>query len=97
MVLNRKNMSKFNEIAFKKTFTKNYDKNIGIGYILEIDVEYPKRLHNLLDDLPFLPDITKIKKCHKLVCNLYDINNYLTHKITLKHALNHGLILKEAH
>ena len=25
------------------------------GYILEVDVEYPKNLHKLHSDLPFLP------------------------------------------
>ena len=26
-----------------------------VNYFLEIDVEYPKNLHNLHSDLPFLP------------------------------------------
>ena len=44
------------------------------------DAEYPKRLQNLHNDLPFLPERIKIKKCNKLVCNLYDENNYVAHK-----------------
>ena len=28
-------------------FIKNYDEDSDKGYILEIDVKYPKRLHNL--------------------------------------------------
>ena len=36
----------------------------------------------------------KINKCDKLVCNLYDIEDYVVHIRSLKHALNHGLILK---
>ena len=34
-----KNRSKFNE-----EFIKNYDKNNDKGYILEVYIEYPKRL-----------------------------------------------------
>ena len=34
-------------------FIKNYDENNGKGYILEEDVKYPKRLHELHSDLPF--------------------------------------------
>ena len=36
----------------------------------------------------------KINKCDKLVCNLYDIEDYVVHIRSLKQALNHGLILK---
>ena len=37
--------SKINE-----EFIKNYDKNNDKGYILEVDVKYPKRLHKLHSD-----------------------------------------------
>ena len=53
-------------------FMKNHDENSDKGYILEVDVEYPKNLHDLHSDLPFLPERMKIYKCKKLVCNLYD-------------------------
>ena len=62
-----KNMSKIDE-----DFIKNYDEDCDKGYILEVDVECPKNLHDLLSDLPFLPERIKIDKCNKLVCNLYD-------------------------
>ena len=42
------------------------------GYILEVDVKYPKKLFNLHSDLPFLSKRKKIKKCNKLVCNTHD-------------------------
>ena len=61
------NMSKFNE-----EFIKNYGEDSDKGYILEVDVKYPKKLHGLHEDLPFLPEIMKIGKCKKLVSNLYD-------------------------
>ena len=78
-------------------FTKNHDKDSDKGYILEVDVKYPKKLHNLHSDLPFLPERMKIDKCNKLVCNLYDKKSYVVHIRSLKQALNHGLILKEVH
>ena len=36
-----------------------------------------------------------MKKCNKLVCNVYDKKNYVVHIRALKQALNHGLILKK--
>ena len=34
-------------------FIKNYNENDKKGYILEVDVKYPKKLHNLHSDLLF--------------------------------------------
>ena len=45
-----KNISKFTE-----EFIKNYDEDSDKGYILEVDFKYPKHLHGLHEDLPFLP------------------------------------------
>ena len=53
-------------------FIKKYNEDSDKGYILEVDVEYPKTLHDLHSDLPFLPERMKINKCNKLVSNLYD-------------------------
>ena len=78
-------------------FIKNYDENDNKGYILEVDVKYPKRLHELHSDLSFLSERMKIDKCNKLVCNLFNKKKYLAHKNSLKQALNHGLKLKKIH
>ena len=51
-------------------FIKNYDENSDKGYILEVDIKYPRKLHDLHSYLPFLPKRMKIDKCKKLVCNL---------------------------
>ena len=60
---------KINEI--NEEFIKNYNENNKKGYILEVDVKYLKKLHDLHSDLPFLPERMEINKCKKLVCNLY--------------------------
>ena len=53
-------------------FIKNYDKDSDKGYILQVDIKYPKNLHDLSSGLPFLPERMEINKCNKLVCNRYD-------------------------
>ena len=81
--------------VINEDFIKNYNENNDKGYILEVDVRYPKRLHELHSDLPFLPERMKIDKCKKLVCNLSNKKKYVTHINSLKQALNHGLKLKK--
>ena len=43
-------------LKFNENFIKNYDENSDKGYLLEVDIEYPKNLHKLHSDLPFLPE-----------------------------------------
>ena len=86
----KKNTSKFNEI-----FMKGYEEVSDKEYILEEDVEYPQRLHSLDNVLKRKNKRMKIKKTNKLVCNLYDRNNYVVHIRPLKQALNHGLVLRK--
>ena len=42
--------------------------------IFKVDAQYPEKLHELHNDLPFLPERKKIKKLEKLVTNLCDKN-----------------------
>ena len=78
-------------------FVKSYNKNSGKGYILEVDLDYPSKLHKLHSDMPFLPERMIIDKTKKLVCNLHDKNNYVVHISVLKQALDHGLKLRKVH
>ena len=55
-----------------EVFLKSCDEDSDKGYILELDIKYPKYLHDLHNNLPFLPETMKINKCNKLLCNLYD-------------------------
>ena len=61
--MEKRNIHKFNE-----KFVKNYDEDSDKGYILEVDVEYPKNLYSLHSDLPFLPERMKkpVKVCMQL-------------------------------
>ena len=62
--VNRFRWSDSNEIIdINEEFIKDYNENNNKGYILEVDVKYPKRLHELHSDLPFLPERMKIEKC----------------------------------
>ena len=78
---------------FTEDFIKNYDEEGDVGYLLVVNIEYPKTLHMLHSDLPFLPEKMKINKCPKLVCNVTDKENYSIHIVALKQTLNHGLKL----
>ena len=68
-----------------------------IKVIFKVDVRYPKRLHDLHSDLPFLPKRMEINKCKKLICNPFNKKKYVIHVNLLKQALNHGLKLKKIH
>ena len=82
---------------FNEDFIKNYDENGDVGYFLEVDIEYPKKLFDLHKDLPFLPERKKIGKVEKLVCAIEDKEKYIIHISALKQALNHGLKLTNVH
>ena len=82
---------------FNEDFIKNYIEKNDQGYFLEVEVEYPEKLHELHNDLPFLPERKKIDNIEKLVTNLYDKNEHVIHIRNLKQALTHGLIMIKVH
>ena len=55
---------------YTEDFIKSYDEEIDIGYLPVGATEYPKNLHMLHSNLPFLPERMKINKYDKHVCNL---------------------------
>ena len=61
-------MDKFNI----NLFIKNYNKESDKGYFLEVNVQYLEKLHELHNDLPFLPERMEIEQVEKFVVNLHD-------------------------
>ena len=86
-----------NVMEIDEKFIKNYDEDSDKGYFFEVDVKYPRRLHELHSDSTCLPKRIKIDKCKKLVCNLRNKKKYVVHIRSLKQALNYGLKLKKVH
>jgi hypothetical protein len=76
-----------------KKYIKRLNK-IGNGCILEVDLEYPKELHDKHNDFPFCPQNTKVSK---LMNTLFDKEKYVIHYKNLIQSLDHGLKLKKIH
>ena len=51
---------------FNKDFIKNCNEERDEGYFLEVDVQYLKKLHEVHNDLPFLPELMEIEKSKSL-------------------------------
>ena len=88
-----KDICQFNEDFIKK----NYNEESDEGYFSEVDAQYLEKLHELPNDLTFLPETIKIEKVEKLVANLHNKTEYVIHIRNFKQALNHELVLKRLH
>ncbi len=65
--------------------------------ILEVDLEYPKELHDLHNEYPLAPERLWVNKVEKLVPNLDDKTKYVLHHESLKMYLEMGLKLTKIH
>lgn len=83
-------------IQFDVTSTQS-DSNVG--YFLEVDLEYPRHLHNTHNDYPFCGETKKPPggKTKKLLLTLQNKSNYVIHYLNLKQCLQNGLICKKIH
>ncbi|XP_051176791.1 uncharacterized protein LOC127291633 [Leptopilina boulardi] len=81
----------------------NFDFNISddgpIGYILEVDLDYPEELHDKHSDFPFCPERSKPpgSKEQKLLTTLLPKRKHVLHYRALKQAIANGLVLVKIH
>ena len=68
-----------------------------IPCLLEVDLEYPKELHDLHNEYPLAPERLEIDGVEKLVSTLRLKQNYVVHHETLKQYLSLGLKLVKIH
>ena len=87
-----KDTSQFNE-----DFMKSYNEENDEGYLHKVDVQYPGKIHDLHNDLPFLPERIQIEKVKELLTNLHDKSEYVILIRNLKQALNYRLVFKKVH
>ena len=76
---------------------QNWEKLVleeGKGCILEVDLEYPRELHDLHNDFPLAPEILELGDCKKLTQNLRDKKEMVLHGRNLKQVLSLGMKLK---
>ena len=86
----------FEDISeFDESFIKSCTEESDEGYFLEVDIQYPELLHNLHNNLPFLPEKMTSEKVGELLANLQYKTEYVIHIRNLKQALNHRLVLKK--
>ena len=78
-----------------KISLKNCKEDSDKGYFLEVDVQFPEKLHDLHNDLSFILERMRNGKVEQHVVNMHDRKEYVIHIQNLSQALNHRLVLKK--
>ena len=65
--------------------------------ILEVDLEYPRSLHDLHNDYPLALEQIEVNKVDKLIPNLWNKKKYVIHYENLKQYFSLGLKLTHIH
>ncbi|XP_044010191.1 uncharacterized protein LOC122853841 [Aphidius gifuensis] len=86
---------------FDETLITSISDESSIGYIFEVDLEYPSYLHEQHKDLPLAPVHEKpplpTSKCKKLLATLNPKQKYVVHYQSLKQYLSLGMKLIKIH
>ena len=62
----------FRWVSIEPNEVESLMRHTDKGYLLEVDVSYPRELHDSHNDLPFMCEQTKINHVEKLVPNLHN-------------------------
>ena len=87
----------FHWVDIKPDKISKLAKSKSKGYLLEVDIRYPKELHDSHYNLPFMCERMKINGVEKLIPNLCYKKRYIIHIRALEQALKHGLVLEWIH
>ncbi len=69
----------------------------NIACILEVDIEYPKELHDLHNEYPLAPERLTVGGVEKLIPNLNNKTRYVVHSEALKQYESLGLKITKIH
>jgi len=88
---------RFNCVEPTLTGLNDLDDTSPIGLVYEVDVSYPKELHDQHNDLPFLPQNSMPceSKVRKLMAMFEKKQNYIVHYRNLQQAIKNGLIVEK--
>ena len=67
------------------------------GYILEVDLEYPKKLWETHNDYPLAPEKMIVNGVEKLICHFKPRKNYVVHYRNLRQYLEMGMRITAVH
>jgi len=76
---------------------KEFSDQDGKGCILEVDLEYPKELHDLHNDYPLAPERLMVNKVEKLIPNLNNTKRYVLHYHNLTQCREMKLKITKIH
>lgn len=81
------------------TITDWLISNDNIGYVLEVDLDYPQTLHDNHNELPFCPTNKAFNEDTpmKLIADLNNKTNYVIHYKSLIQCIDNGLVLTKIH
>ena len=76
---------------------KEFENWQNFPCILEVDLEYSQKLHDIHNDFPLAPDRIVVNGAEKLLSTLNNKEKYVIHHRNLKQYLQMGLKLKKIH
>ena len=83
--------------GFEWVDEKEFENWRNFPCILEVDLDYPKELHDPHNDLPLAPERIIVNNIEKLIPTLNNKEKYVIHHRNLKQYLQMGLKLKKIH